>query len=74
MKNKLSEQSICAFIDCALTCFQQNDLIVLTQIHEACNTFGKLHNVLDCVGNVVCALLPHPLSRLKSKVCKKEEI
>lgn len=53
------------FIDCALTCFQQNNLIVLAQVHEASDAFGKLHHVLDGVGDVVRALLPHPLSRLE---------
>lgn len=49
----------------ALTCFQQNDLIVLAQVHEASDAFGELHHVLDGVGDVVRALLPHPLSRLQ---------
>lgn len=49
----------------ALTCFQQNDLVVLAQVHEASDAFGELHHVLDGVGDVVRALLPHPLSRLQ---------
>lgn len=49
----------------ALTCFQQNDLVVLAQVHEAGDALGELHHVLDGVGDVVRALLPHPLGRLQ---------
>lgn len=58
----------------ALTCFQQNDLIVLAQVHEASDAFGKLHHVLDGVGDVVCALLPHPLSRLQKRHRKRSSV
>lgn len=49
-------------MDCALTCFQQDNLIVLAQVHEAGDAFGKLHHILDGISDVVRALLPHPLS------------
>lgn len=49
---------------CALTCFQQDDLIVLAQVHEAGDAFGEFHHILDGISDVVRALLPHPLSRL----------
>lgn len=51
-------------MDCALTCFQQDNLIVLAKVHEAGNAFGKFHHILNGISDVVRALLPHPLSRL----------
>lgn len=50
-----------------MTCFEQNDLVILTQVHEACNAFGKLHHVLDGIGDVVGTLLPHRLRRLRER-------
>lgn len=52
-------------MDCALTCFQQDNLVVLAQVHEAGDAFGKFHHILNGIGDVVRALLPHPLSRLE---------
>lgn len=46
----------------ALTCFEEDDLIVLTEVHEAVDALGKLHHVLDGVGDLNGALLPHRLS------------
>lgn len=43
----------------ALTCFEEDDLVVLTEVHEARDALGKLHHVLDGVGDVDGALLPH---------------
>lgn len=42
----------------ALTCFEEDDLVVLTEVHEASDALGELHHVLDGVGDVHCALLP----------------
>lgn len=49
----------------ALTCFEEDNLVVLTEVHEARDALGELHHILDCVGDVNGALLPHHLSRLK---------
>lgn len=57
-------------MDGALTCFQQDYLIVLAQVHEASNAFGKFHHILNGVGDVVSTLLPHPLCRLEEKTHK----
>lgn len=51
-------------MDCTLTCFQQDNLIVLAQVHKAGDAFGKFHHILNGISDVVRALLPHPLSRL----------
>lgn len=48
----------------ALTCFEENDLVVLTQVHETRDALGELHHVLDGVGDVDGALLPHHVWRL----------
>lgn len=58
----------------APTCFQQNDLVVLAQVHEAGDAFGELHHVLDGVGDVVRALLPHPLGRLRERHGKRSSV
>lgn len=42
-----------------LTCFEEDDLIVLTEVHEASDALGKLHHVVDGVGDVDGTLLPH---------------
>ena len=55
---------VCMWFFQVLTCFEQYDLVILTEIHEACDAFGKLHHILDCIGDVVGTLLPHPLCRL----------
>ena len=47
---------------CVLTCFEEDNLIVLTEVHEAGDALGKLHHILDCVGDVNGTLLPHHLS------------
>lgn len=47
-----------------LTSFQQHDLIVLTEIHEAVDAFGELHHVLDGLGDLHGTELPHHLTRL----------
>lgn len=60
----LPRQNSQEYVRQAPTCFQQNDLVVLAQVHEAGDAFGELHHVLDGVGDVVRALLPHPLGRL----------
>lgn len=48
-----------------LTCFEEDNLIVLTEVHEASDALGKLHHVVDGVGDVDGALLPHQFGRLK---------
>lgn len=45
-----------------LTCFEEDDLVVLTKVHEARHALGKLHHILDRVGDVTRTLLPHHLS------------
>lgn len=45
----------------ALTSFQQHDLVVLAEIHEAVDTFGKLHHVLDGLSDLYGTELPHHL-------------
>lgn len=49
---------------CALTCFEENDLVVLTEVHETRDALGELHHVLDGVGDLNGALLPHQLGCL----------
>jgi len=46
----------------ALTRFEEDDLIVLTEVHEARDALGKLDHVLDRVGDLNGTLLPHRLS------------
>lgn len=48
------------------TCFEQNDLVVLTQVHEASDAFGKLHHILDGMGDLDGTLLPQHVSRLQT--------
>lgn len=47
-----------------LTGFQQDDLVILTELHEAINALGELHHVLDGIGDLQRALLPHGLAAL----------
>ena len=47
------------------TCFEEDDLVVLAQVHEAGDALGELHHVLDGVGEVHGAVLPHRLRRLE---------
>lgn len=55
----------CVHLCCPLTCFEEDNLIVLTEVHEAGDALGKLHHVVDGVGDVHGALLPHRFSRLE---------
>lgn len=48
-----------------LTSFQQDDLVVLTEIHEAVDAFGELHHVLYGLGDLHGTELPHHLPRLQ---------
>lgn len=48
----------------ALTSFQQHDLVVLAEIHEAVDTFSELHHILDGLSDLYGTELPHYLSRL----------
>lgn len=50
-----------------LTCFEEDNLIVLTEVHEASDALGKLHHVVNGVGDVDGTLLPHRLCRLKGQ-------
>ena len=52
--------------DGAPTCFEEDDLVVLTEVHEAGDPLGELHHVLDGVGEVDRTVLPHPLSGLET--------
>lgn len=56
---------VCVYWCHALTCFEEDDLIILTEVHEARDVFGKLHHILDCIGDVNSTLLPHHLRWLK---------
>lgn len=49
----------------ALTCFEKNNLVILTKIHESSDALGELYHILDGVGDVDGTLLPHDLCRLK---------
>lgn len=51
----------------ALTCFEQDDLVILAEVHESRDALGELHDVLDGVCNVQGALLPHPFCRLNAQ-------
>lgn len=48
-----------------LTGFQQHDLVVLAEVHEAVDTLGELHHVLDGLGDLHGTELPHQLPRLR---------
>lgn len=48
----------------ALTGFEEDDLVVLAELHEAVDALGELHHVLDGVGDLQRALLPHGLAAL----------
>lgn len=47
-----------------LTGFQEDDLVILAELHEAVDALGELHHVLDGVGDLQRALLPHGLAAL----------
>lgn len=51
----------------ALTGFQEDDLVVLAELHEAVDALGELHHVLDGVGDLQRALLPHGLAALPAQ-------
>lgn len=51
-------------VPAALTGFQQHDLVVLAEVHEAVDAFGELHHVLDGLGDLYGTELPHGLPRL----------
>lgn len=51
----------------ALTGFQEDDLVVLAELHEAVDALGELHHVLDGVGDLQRALLPHGLAALRAQ-------
>ncbi len=51
----------------ALTCFEQDDLVILAEVHESRDALGELHDVLDGVCNLQGALLPHPFCRLNAQ-------
>ena len=52
--------------DGAPTCFKEDDLVVLTEVHEAGDPLGELHHVLDGVGEVDRTVLPHHLRGLET--------
>lgn len=41
------------------TCFEQHDLVVLAELHEAREPLGELHHVLDGLGEAAGTALPH---------------
>lgn len=47
------------------TWFEKEDLVILTELHEACDAFGKFHNVLYCMSDLDGALLPEHVPRLQ---------
>lgn len=53
---------VCVYWCHALTCFEEYNLIVLTEVHEASDALGKLYHILDCIGDMNGTLLPHQLS------------
>lgn len=48
-----------------LTRLEQEDLVILAQFHEPWNALGKLHHVLDCMGNLDGTLLPQHVPGLQ---------
>lgn len=50
-----------------LTCFEEDNLIVLTEVHEASDALGKLHHIVNSVGDVDGTLLPHRFCWLKGQ-------
>lgn len=55
---------ICLEVYLRCTCFEQHDLIVLTQLHESINALGKLNHILHSFSDFNCTQLPHVLLRL----------
>lgn len=50
-----------------LTWFEQEDLVVLAQLHEPWDALGKLHHILDGVGDLDGTLLPQHIPRLPAE-------
>lgn len=50
----------------ALTCLQEDDLVILAEVHEAGDALGELHHVLDGAGDVMGTQLPHGLCGLQT--------
>jgi len=55
---------ICLELYLKCTCFEQHDLIILTELHESINALGKLNHILHCFGDFNRTQLPHVLLRL----------
>lgn len=55
---------MCLEVRLRCTCFEQHDLIVLTELHESINALGKLNHVLHSFSDFNRTQLPHVLLRL----------
>lgn len=43
------------------TRFEEDDLVILAEVHEAVQALGELHHILDGLGDAPGAALPHLL-------------
>lgn len=55
---------ICLEVYLRCTCFEQHDLIVLTELHESINALGKLNHILHSFSDFNRTQLPHVLLSL----------
>lgn len=56
-----------------ITCFEQHNLIILTELHEAIDTLGKLHHILDGLCDFNGTQLPHDFSGLVEQKKKMQD-
>lgn len=48
-----------------LTWLEQEDLVILAQLHEPWDALGELHHILDCMGDLDGTLLPQHVPGLE---------